>query len=754
MTRPAATRRINAEAVKQAAQGRWQEIFPAVTGIDPQLLDRKHHPCPKCGGTDRFRMIDAESGALLCNQCFAKGNGDGLAAICWLTGCDFPTALAQVAEFIGLNDAPSGNGNAGGRKIVETYPYRDEQDNLLFEVVRFEPKDFRQRRPDGNGGWSWKLDGVRRVLYRLSELLRADPAEPVLIVEGEKDAERLRALGFVATTNAGGTGKWRREYGEYLCGRHVVVLPDNDQPGRTHAAKVARLLAGNATTIKVAELPGLPEKGDVSDWLAAGGTADELRRLIAEAPESSPPKVRQTKVGAAREFALTDLGNAERFARQHRENVRYCHLWGKWVVWDGRRWRTDETGEVVRLAMASVRSIYGEAANCDDAGKRQSIALWATQSEAHARIVAMVKLAGSQEGIPVIPSELDRNPFLLNCPNGTVDLTTGTLRPHERADLITKLCPVEFHPDTPCELWELFLDDVFQNQDLIEYMQILLGYCLTGDVRKHVLPIFWGKGANGKSTLLELMIELLGEDYAIKAPHDMLMAKRSETHPTERADLFGKRLVVAVETDECRRLAESLVKDLTGADTVRARRMREDFWQFRPTHKLILATNHKPEIRGTDHAIWRRVQLVPFTTTFTKDSRPKEDEGMPEKLRCELRGILAWCVRGCLRWQAEGFLVPEAVRAATAQYRSEQQDVIASFITDCCATGSPHFEVRSSKLYEAYSRWCDQNGEHAVNQRRFGQAMTERGFERFTRDGTWYRGVGLILTGDGQERAP
>jgi putative DNA primase/helicase len=273
---------MEVEGIKSAAAGKWPEILAALGGLSPEHLDGKHHPCPKCGGRDRFRMIDVAVGALLCNQCFSTNNGDGFAAVQWLMDCDFSNACRAIAAQLGL-DRPMGN-------IVAVYDYADEQGALLFQVVRREPKDFRQRRPDGDNNWTWKLGQVRRVLYRLPELLTADPSALVFVCEGEKDCDRLAALGLVATTNSGGAEKWRDEYSESLRGRRVVIVPDNDQPGERHAAQVAASLRGIAASVRILRLPSLPAKGDVSDWLAAGGTAKELLRLAqATSPESDSP---------------------------------------------------------------------------------------------------------------------------------------------------------------------------------------------------------------------------------------------------------------------------------------------------------------------------------------------------------------------------------------------------------------------------------------------------------------------------------
>ena len=268
----------------------------------------------------------------------------------------------------------------------------------------------------------------------------------------------------------------------------------------------------------------------------------------------------------------------------------------------------------------------------------------------------MLRLAQSELGIPIRPIDLDQNPWLLNCPNGTVDLKTGELKPHCREDLLTQLCPTNFNPDRSTYHWDRFLELVFDHrQDLLDYGHRLLGYMITGDVREQVLPIFYGVGANGKSTLINTFMKVIGNDYTMQAPSDLLMAKRHNSHPTERADLFRKRLVTCAETEQNRRLNEALVKALTGGERIRARRMREDFWEFDPTHKVILCTNHKPQVRGTDHAIWRRLRLLPFEKTFWN---PDDSESGPDELRqdkelmgrllLESEGILFWAVPGCL----------------------------------------------------------------------------------------------------------
>lgn len=446
--------------------------------------------------------------------------------------------------------------------------------------------------------------------------------------------------------------------------------------------------------------------------------------------------------GKRSEFPLTDLGNAERMIAKHGRNVRFCHPWKKWLVWDGKRWSQDSTAKVNRLAKKAVRSMLVEAGNIDDDLRRKQLAEWEQTSEKRERMQAMVALASAEEGVPILPDEMDADPWAFNCKNGTVDLRTGKLREHRREDRFTKLCPVPFDPSAECPLWHSTLELFFQKDaDLIGYFQRICGYAMTGVIRDHLMPVCYGTGANGKSTMLGTLLDLFGRDYAMKAPPGLLMAKKHEAHPTEQADLFGKRLVVAIESEGGRRLNETLVKELTGGDRIRARRMREDFWEFSPAHTLIMATNHRPVIRGTDNGIWRRLRLVPFNT---KVEGSQADLSMPAKLRAEFPGILAWCVRGCLEWQAKGLEEPDAVTAATSEYRDEQ-DVLGGFIEDRCIVNRSA-RVKASALYAAYKQWSMDGSEFTMTQTAFGTAIQERGITKERSNGIWYNGLGLVAS--------
>jgi putative DNA primase/helicase len=393
---------------------------------------------------------------------------------------------------------------------------------------------------------------------------------------------------------------------------------------------------------------------------------------------------------------------------------------------------------VHRLAKKTVRSIYQEASDAEDEERRKALAKHAARSEGADKIKAMLELARSE--IPVSPDELDADPWLLNASNGTLNLRTGEILGHQREDLITKLAPVEYAPNAPAPVWEAFLERVLPGEELRAFVQRAAGYSATGNTSEQVLLINHGGGNNGKSTFQEALATALG-DYSMRAPTEMLMAKRAGGVPNDVARLKGARFVAASETEEGRRLAESLVKDLTGQDTISARFMRAEWFDFKPTHKLWLSTNHKPEIRGTDNAIWRRIRLVPWAVAIPPAER---DRKLAEKLRGELSGILAWIVSGCIAWQREGLQAPAEVRKATAGYRSEM-DVLGDFLADRCFHGE-RLQVGKDELYKAYQMWSDDAGERTETKRKFGMLLKERGIEdgrNSERTKRIWKGIGL-----------
>lgn len=487
------------------------------------------------------------------------------------------------------------------------------------------------------------------------------------------------------------------------------------------------------------------EQGDPArPWTHEDSDAivDDVLSREAPEPDRLPDRVEPVTrpTGWVEPFHKSDLGNARRFVARHGNDMRYCNQWGSWLIWNGVQWKRDDDGAVVRFAKDTALSIYTETTN-----DPKETAKWAIRSESSERIRAMIALAESEPGIGISPDALDTNGWLLNVQNGTLDLRTAELRPHNRDDLLTKLAPVTYSPSATCPTWIAFLERIMGgNSELIAYLQRASGYSLTARVSEQCLFFLYGGGSNGKSTFVGLLQTLLG-DYAHQAPSDLLLAKRGDSsHPTELAALFGMRLVATVEVDDGRRMAESMLKQITGGDLISARRMREDFWTFAPSHKIFLIANHKPVIKGTDQGIWRRIHLVPFDVTI---GEAEKDVNLPDKLSAELPGILAWCVRGCLGWQRlKGLKMPVSVSSATAAYRGEM-DVLAGFISDCCVV-QVNSTAKARDLFAAYTKWCDESGERAETQRAFGSRLSERGFKRDRGTGNvnvWH-GIGVLDT--------
>lgn len=438
------------------------------------------------------------------------------------------------------------------------------------------------------------------------------------------------------------------------------------------------------------------------------------------------------------EFNATDLGNAKRLVFHHGDKIRYSFSRKKWLVWDGKAWLIDNDGQILRLAKDTVKHIYEEAMQISEEKQRKIVAMWAIQSESEHRIKAMVSLAKSEPGIPISPNQLDADPYLLNCQNGTLDLRTGELRSHNVSDFITKMLPFEYNLKTSCELWTKFLERIMNgNYDLIRFLQRAMGYCLTGDISEQCLFLLHGTGANGKSTFITIFNMLLGA-FAQTASFETFLVKNQDRVNNDIARMQGKRLISAIEAEGERRLSEVLVKQLTGGDVITARYLYGEFFEFKSQFKIWLACNHKPVIKGTDHAIWRRIKLIPFNVTIPEQERDKK---LVEKLQAELPGILAWAVQGCLEWQREGLSEPQEVKLATDRYQAEM-DILQAFIDDCCIVNQ-EVKARSGILYNRYKKWCEDNNESALTNIQFGRRLSEKGFSVSHSSGNWRNGIGI-----------
>lgn len=715
--------------------------------------------CPFHEDNNPSLSVNFKTGLFKCFGCDAQG--DIFEFYQRRHGCDFKEALGALARIAGVEErqaAPAGFLNltlrefALGKRLPEDFlkkegvyqnqfpdstistdfAYKDQGGKLLAVRHRF-----------GNAGakkFRWRK-GDKVYPYGLWRWQQVQEAGWVLLVEGETDCltcwhHGLPALGLP------GKKTWRRcreALGEGLLdGMQVYLWQEPD----------ARDLPGEVAE----DIPGLlviPAPEEFKDLSQAHCQGRDVPALVEELkgrarPPAPPPPVVQEA------FSWSDLGNARRVVAAHGQDLRYSHLSKKWYWWCGTHWAIDNCGEVERRAKLAIAGLYQEAAEAGGAEERKKIAQFALRSEQAPRVLAMVRLAQSEPGIPVQPGELDADPWLFNCRNGTIDLKTGELRPHRREDLITCVAPVEYDPEAYPELWEKFLYqimDVYSRpaaaDRMVTFLQRCLGYSLTGSCQEECLFILWGGGANGKSTLVKTVTAILG-DYARNTPVETLLSRnRGGEIPADVARLDGPRFVSAQEVDRGRRLAESLVKAITGRDTISARFLYGEFFDFEPQFKLWLSTNNKPVIKGADDAIWRRIMFVEFPVQIPKEER---DELLRDKLLAEATGILAWLVRGCRQWQEEGLDPPEEVLEATAQYRAEM-DILADFIADKCLV-APGMMASAADLYHAYCTWADEAGipeKQQLKQRTFGTCLAERGFRRDKGSGgqRLWRGVDL-----------
>ena len=443
----------------------------------------------------------------------------------------------------------------------------------------------------------------------------------------------------------------------------------------------------------------------------------------------------------------TELGNAERLVAVYGDRIRFSYERSAWLAWNGRVWRLDKAGDVVELCKLTARSIYVEAGAAADKDEAAALASWATKSQSRQALSAMNALARSMDGVRVSLADLDRDPSLLNTPSGTVDLRTGILRPHRRLDLITKSTGVAFDSTATCPMWLAFLAKAMDDdREMIAYLHRAIGYAATGESIEQVAFFLHGTGSNGKTTFLETVNRALGE-YATATKAATIMDRGPERGGPEPeiVALVGARYVNVTEFKEHGRLDEGRLKALSGGDTIVARTLHAEPFEFEPTFKIFLGTNHKPMISGTDNGIWRRVNLIPFEVQIPDSEK---DMRLPAKLEAELPGILAWIVAGAVEWYATGLRAPKKVLAATADYRSAM-DVLATFLADE-AVIEPRAEASAHALYRAYVAWSETTGERVMGQRALALRLAERGFKsEHRRAGNVWVGIGVRPVVDG-----
>lgn len=444
-------------------------------------------------------------------------------------------------------------------------------------------------------------------------------------------------------------------------------------------------------------------------------------------------------------YSFDDTGNTERFLDVFGELSRFSYVNKVWYFYNGKNWEIDNGGVVRKWIDMTVDMLKNEPVQVPkEATEDEKKAL----TEAKAKFVKRSRNNAGKEAmmrelkhnIAVLPEEFDNDDMLLNTQNGYVDLSNGIIYDHDIKKMFTRISNVEYTDKTDCPRWELFLEQVFDNDsDLIRYVQKAVGYSLTASTKEQVMFFLYGNGRNGKSVFLDIVNELMGT-YGMSMQADSLMVKRggSSGHNEDIARLDGARFVTSSEPNEGVRLDEGLIKQLTGGDPVSASFKGGHVFDYKPQYKLWVATNHKPIIRGNDDGIWRRLPLIPFTVQIPLD---KVDKNLSSKLRLELPRILNWAVEGSLLWQREGLTPPETIQKATMDYRKEM-DVVGSFIEECCEVGSG-LKIGATEIYKVYDKWAREMNEHNFSQTQFGKKMADRFEKKHTKIGRVYVGITL-----------
>jgi putative DNA primase/helicase len=431
----------------------------------------------------------------------------------------------------------------------------------------------------------------------------------------------------------------------------------------------------------------------------------------------------------------TETSNAERLIAKYAGEIRYASDRKTWCVWNGAFWAVNDTGGLMRKMQEVSRGIYREAADETDESLRKALGTWAKQSESRRTQENSAAIARYFDGIEIhgFSEVFDRHPLLLNVKNGTIDLRTGELLPHRREDFLTKMVPIEYDPKATCPKFSRFLNDTLPGEGLVGYLSRFVGYCLTGLTSEQAWFMFYGLTASGKSTLINVLRGLLGP-YALALPENYFLVTKN-TNDFATANLAGVRLATCVETNEGKRLDVAKIKSLTGEDVIAAALKYENYFNFKPQTKLVLATNDRPHIPSTDESIWRRVKIVPFKITVPEEKRVPELAN--KLLEDEGPGILRWAVLGCQAWLMSRLAEPEAVKSAVAEYRTDE-DIVQSFLDECC-TQEASAQVARKELFAEYTRWNKENGLRQLTTTKFARELHRLGIHGDEGKRFWFR---------------
>lgn len=701
--------------------------------------------CPVCGSSDNLSIS-------------WDGRRYREVVKCW-SGCN-----SDWREFVkALHDKGCVlSGDAG------EYVYTDEAGEPLYRIKRWLRKGEKRKRSKmekfhrgGNGVPAWiskkeVLKGVRRVLYHLPDVITAiNAGREIWLCEGEKDADVVREHDECGTTASNGQ-QWLQVYTDQLRGAVVVIIPDKDADGVGYR-RALRIYDSIKDVCTVRFMLAAVGK-DPADHFASGKTKDDFLPLPLEELQSLVALTQATLnegdmpiADPIPEDEWTELGYANRFVLLYAERIRYVPLWREWLYWNGYRWIRDELQVVQQYAKQFTRQMTNIAKDepAED-GKAPPHLRFALGHESASAILNVLRLAQSDERIACAPYHFDANPFLLNTPggvyvldstplntpNGLVIANSGDILPHDPCYMLTRITKGSYDPDANGDSFKKFMERVQPDVSMRKFLSRLFGCMLEGRISEQVLAVFHGVGANGKSTLTDTVSAVLG-NYA--GAVDWTVLSDPDKHPTGIASLAGKRIVFA---NELGHLNEGRVKLLVSSGRLQARRMREDFWTFAPTHNIIASTNDEPRVRGSDEGIWRRIRTVPWDVQIPER---EWDKSLTKKLTDECADfILTWLIRGHRQWRNVGLQAPSAVIDANIELRTTM-DPIHTWMQDCTVR-DPLGEEGATELYKSYLAWAQNQPDAGkpLTQNMFGRKLRAKALHRTRRDGgTYWRGIRL-----------
>ena len=561
---------------------------------------------------------------------------------------------------------------------------------------------------------------------------------PLWITEGEKKADSLLSHGARCVICLLGVDAWRtgdvpHHDWEYVAlrGREVRIVYDSDLLTKRQVmralTRLCAFLAHRGAVVFVVHLPCLDgAKVGVDDFLA-GHSLSELDSLCRPWVEEARRTQAPPSTFAPTDTPLGDVYNAEAMARLHGHELRYCEPLGGWHSWKGTHWQQCLLGEPYALARQTLRELGREAVAAENGALLTHIGKCFT----HSRLTNMLLQAATMLPLVSASGAFDTDPWLLNCTNGTLNLKTGELQAHRQDDYITRCLAVAYDPDAPAPRWKKFLQEITgwsehslskQSVELMGFLQVAVGYSLVGTPTEDCLFLLHGEGRNGKSVFLDTISRMLGP-YARVARMETFLHSEVDTVRNDLADLRGVRFVCASETDENKRFAEGLIKQITGGEKIKARFLYKEYFEFLPQFSLFLSFNHEPKIYGTDTAIWERIHKIPLTVYIEPEDR---DKGLREILALEVSGILSWAVRGCMEWQKYGLSVPQCVSEATKTYRKDS-DVIAQYCAEMLGESGDENSPRvfCVEVWERYREWTKRTGEFMAGRNKFRKRLRE-----------------------------